>query len=284
MVESTGMLNPLTIVHRRKPKIFAPDSTFPRWETCLRNLAFVSSSGSDFGFDVESEDEIYTGAEAYQFLLETICGLQSPIIGETEVFGQFKAFAAQWVLIEPGRAPLVQRLLNDAKTLRYRYLSHLGTQSYGSWLRKSLLSSRVHVLGAGQLAREVLPYLAKQGEVRVHARRPTAVDFHSDVAAIQKSAFDHGALVVVAPMSSAEIQQWLAGRKPQQIFDLRDNSLQDPIHEQAVPLHAIFGEIESTRRQLLPLIEKIKVEIRVRAEDLVAHEKLRPLGWDDLCA
>ena len=279
------MLNQLAIIHRRKPKVFGPERGFPLWETCLRSMAFPSGTGRQgLGVALEPDDEVFVGAEAYQFLLEAICGLQSPIIGETEVLGQFKTFANQWLQEEPGRAPLVQRLLSDAKALRYKYLSHLGTQSYGSWLRKSLATTRIHILGAGQLAREVLPYLAKQGRVLVHARRPQVVDFHTDVAGLENLAFDHGALVVVAPVSAEEIQKWLSGRRPQQIFDLRDNSHQDPIADHAVSLQAIFGDIETTRRRLLPLVEEIKTEIRARSADLVAQEKLRPMGWDDLCA
>ena len=297
------MINNFLLVHRRKPQVFA-GLQCPVWATCLRGLAFVSNAGGGRpGFPIEAGDEVFAGAQAYQFLLEIICGLHSPIIGETEVFGQFKAFAPGWLERDPGRAALVQRLLSDAKMLRSRHLSHLGTQSYGSWLRKNLAVSRIHVLGAGQLVREIFPYLSKQGSVLVHARQPHKVNFTSydalpaQVAALDQRAFDCGALVVAAPMSAAQIQEWLAGRQPQQIFDLRDNSAQDPIQIHQLPggvdgelqsppvsLHAIFGDIQRTRVRLLPVVEKIKVEILALAAELATHEKLRPQGWDDLCA
>jgi glutamyl-tRNA reductase len=275
------MLQDLTIVHRRKPLVFGEGAGSAVWATCLRSLAFVQGPPA---FVVKPADEIYSNQSAYQFLLEIVCGLHSPIVGETEVFGQFKAFASTWVAEDPRWAPWVQRLLNDAKALRSQYLNGLGTQSYGSWLRKNLTSQKIHLLGAGHLAQQIAPYLAKHGEVIVHARSPEKVDFHRDVRPLRARGFDFGALVVAAPMSAAEIEQWLGGQVPTQIFDLRDNSSTDAIHSQAVSLQHIFGQIESTRARLQPIVERIKKEIQVRSLSLAALEKVRPLGWDDICA
>jgi hypothetical protein len=36
--------------------------------------------------------EVFRGQQAYRFLLEVICGLNSPIVGKTAVMGQFKEF------------------------------------------------------------------------------------------------------------------------------------------------------------------------------------------------
>lgn len=275
------MLQDLTIVHRRKPLVFGEDPSAAVWATCLRSLAFVQGQPQ---FALKSNDEIYSGQCAYQFLLEIVCGLHSPIVGETEVFGQFKVFASTWIGQDPRAGTLVQRILNDAKALRSQHLNGLGTQSYGSWLRKNLCHQRIHLLGAGHLAQEIVPYLAKHGDVIVHARTPAKVDFHAHVQALSASGFDHGALVVAAPMSAVEIERWLGGSVPTQIFDLRDKSSCDPIHSQAVSLQHIFGQIEGTRARLQPLVEIIKQDILARSRNLAAHEKVRPQGWDDLCA
>lgn len=275
------MLENFIIIHRRKPHVFEEGINHLVWATCLRSLAFVNGTPS---FTLKSQDEIYKGAEAYQFLLQIICGLHSPIVGETEVFGQFKAFASAWVLKSPRHQPLVQRILNDTKALRSKHLSGIGTQSYGSWLRKNLNTSRIHLLGAGHLAEEIVPYLAKHGEVVVHARTPSKVQFYSEVRALGAMGFDHGALVVAAPMSAMEIERWLGGQTPSQIFDLRDNSSLDPIHSNAVSLAHIFGQIEGTRARLAPLVALIKTEILERSQSLARQEKVRPQGWDDLCA
>ena len=277
------MLNDLTIIHRRKPGIFEATEVSPDnvWATCLRSLAFVRGTPT---FGPKAGDQVFRQREAYEFLLEIICGLHSPIVGETEVFGQFKSFAAAWSSREWGRAPLIQRLLNDAKAIRSQYLSGIGTQSYGSWLRKNLSAPQTHVLGAGQLAGEILPYLQKQSEVTVHARRPGKVKFNANICALDQNGFIQGALVVAAPLSAEQIRGWLNGRVPAQIFDLRDNSADDPIFAHAISLTHIFGQIEKTRIKLLPVIEQAKQEITQRARAASALEKVRPQGWDDLCA
>ncbi|MBX3022669.1 MAG: hypothetical protein KF799_13435 [Bdellovibrionales bacterium] len=274
------MLQNLAIVHRRKPRIFT-GTHVPVWSTCLRSLAFADGKPD---FELHSDDEIYTQERAYQFLLEIVCGLHSPIVGETEVFGQFKAFAQAWCELDPRRMSLVQRLLNEAKTIRAAHLSHMGTQSYGSWLRKNLDCKRVHVIGAGHLSREILPYLAKHAEVVVHSRDPRKVDFHQEVQALDARAFDEGALVIAAPVTAADVRRWLAGAKPKQIIDLRDTSTADPIRADAIPLEHIFGDIRQAKARLLPVVERIKSEILSCSRSLAAEEKVRPQGWDDLCA
>lgn len=273
------MLHDFTIIHRRKPLRF-DDHTDPVWSTCLRSLAFTARAASP-----HPQDEIHTQHQAYRFLLEIVCGLHSPITGETEVFGQFKTFAQEWIKREPKRAPLVQKLLNDAKAIRSKYLSNLGTQSYGSWVRKNLKAKKVHVLGAGNLAQEIYPYLAKQAETVIHSRSPHKSALEN-TKAIAEKAFDRGALVIAAPMTAAEIRKWLNNRDPEQIFDLRETSECDALPSTAPQygLHEIFAEIARTKARLTPLLKEIKREIVERSEKIAAQAQHRPLGWDDLCA
>lgn len=278
------MLTNFCIVHRRKPRTFQAEAA-PVWATCLRSLAFVKSPAEVV---TEAHDEVYVGPKAYVFLLEIICGLHSPIVGETEVFGQFKNFMAHWLSHQPEHSGLAQRVLADAKALRSRHLSRLGNQSYGSWLRKNVKTTDVHILGGGHLVREVLPYLTKQGKnVTVHVRDPRKVDFHSgSVQQINRQAFTGGALIVAAPMSAAEIGEWLKDQTPEQIFDLRDNSCTDVIAK--APEHhglkAIFKQIEENKTKLLPVVEKVRTEISALTNKLTSQALIRPQGWDDLCA
>lgn len=277
------MLNNFTIVHRRKPNVFT-ELQAPVWATCLRSLAFIRPQDS---ITLMEGDEKYSGKAAYQFLLEIVCGLQSPIVGETEVFGQFKTFMQEWLREQPDKTVLAQRVLSDAKTLRSQHLKSLGNQSYGSWLRKNLKSNTVHILGGGQLAREILPYISKQNKKAVvHVREPSKVDFHQDVRTISSRQFCEGALVIAAPMSAEEIQRWLGGAQPKQIFDLRDNSCTDIVQNAAEHhgLKQIFNQIEKNRSRLIPVIETVRADIIERAEKLHAQALVRPQGWDDLCA
>lgn len=278
------MLQNFCIIHRRKPRTFNQGDV-PVWATCLRSLAFVKSPNA---IATEPQDAIYTGIKAYEFLLEVVCGLHSPIVGETEVFGQFKIFMQTWLKAQPEYAGLAQKVLSDAKALRAKHLSRLGNQSYGSWLRKNVKADEVHILGGGQLVREVLPYLNKQGKtVTVHVRDTSKVDFTTcTVAPISKPGFSGGALVIAAPMTASEIEQWLGDNHPSQIFDLRDNSCLDPLQRECEHhgLKAIFNQIEENKSKLLPVIERVRAGISVCAEKLTAQSIIRPQGWDDLCA
>src|SRR5207253_8864098 len=71
------------------------------WRTCLRRILFLNQvDNRSLIAAVESDQlspatlEIYRGFDAYRFLLEVICGLNSPLIGETAVMGQFREFCA----------------------------------------------------------------------------------------------------------------------------------------------------------------------------------------------
>jgi glutamyl-tRNA reductase len=278
------MLQNFCIIHRRKPRIFDGGEA-PVWSTCLRSLAFVKSPAAVV---TEAQDATYVGARAYAFLLEVVCGLHSPIVGETEVFGQFKIFVDEWLKAQPECSGLAQKVLADAKALRSKHLRKIGNQSYGSWLRKNVKAKEVHLLGGGQLVREVLPYLNKQGKiVSVHVRDPRKVDFHTgSVKAIPECGFVSGALVIAAPMTAVEIESWLGDKEPSQIFDLRDNSCADPLKRAGEHhgLRAIFNQIQESKAKLQPVIEKVRADIAVCAEKISAQALVRPQGWDDLCA
>jgi hypothetical protein len=62
------------------------------WQTCLRRILFLNSN--EHRSLIESTEdrqlvpptvEVFRGDKAYRFLLEVVCGLNSPIVGETAV-------------------------------------------------------------------------------------------------------------------------------------------------------------------------------------------------------
>lgn len=281
------MLTDLCIVHRRKPNTFTPEEAVgPVWATCLRSLLFTKvEKGEPVA---QLSDDFFIGADAYKFLLEVVCGLHSPIIGETEVFGQFKLFIEEWLQHQPQHSVLAQKVLSDAKAIRSGYLSNLGNQSYGSWLRKNLRENTIHILGGGHLVQEVLPYLTKQGKkVTLHVRNPEKVNFFDGpTCRLSDKKFDEGALIIAAPLASSEIEQWLGGRQATQVFDLRDNSCSDKVQSafESHGLKDIFHQIEQNKARLIPLVEKVHAEIETRAIKLSATAIVRPQGWDDICA
>jgi hypothetical protein len=168
-------LERLSVVHARKVAreggvAQAPNVPLPcafALETCLRRIWISISPGTRAAsLATAAGAECYAGEEAYEFLLRVACGLESAITGESDVFGQLKECwrSFQSVHTERSRAlqALMQHLFEDVKEIRSQHLSGLGAASYGSLVRK-LLNGRADaptlVIGAGQMARAVLPYL-----------------------------------------------------------------------------------------------------------------------------
>lgn len=125
-------------------------------------FASENSESSEF----EDQLEIHQGKHGYRFLLAVATGLESAIPGETDVFGQFKEaiknFEARNSSLLRELRPWFQKLTEDVKEIRSRYLQGAGGSSYGSVTR--MLLSQVHsgsifLVGAGQMARSVVPYL-----------------------------------------------------------------------------------------------------------------------------
>src|SRR5687767_4775047 len=137
--------------------------------TCLREVRIGMMSADAQPLPAEAEAagyELHAGAGAYRFLLQLACGLESEIAGETEILGQVKQ---AWRDCETSGdemprllRPWMQRLLQDAKEIRSEYVVGLGSATYGSLVRR-LLGGASHgptlLLGAGQLAETILPFL-----------------------------------------------------------------------------------------------------------------------------
>ena len=115
-------------------------------------------------------------AQAYKHLLEVICGLKSEIAGETQVLGQFKIFLTalkkEHHSFYLNHSVLFQSLLQDCKELREKHIQNWGGSSYGSLTRKLVeRTPHVSVLGNGQLAKSLIPWLKEKKSV-VYVRNP----------------------------------------------------------------------------------------------------------------
>jgi hypothetical protein len=119
-----------------------------------------------------SSAEQFSGAAAYRFLLRVATGLESEIVGETDVFGQLKD---AWSKFEKsGHAwsaelsPWTQKIFEDTKEIRSNFMQDSGGSSYGSLVRR--LIRQLHtspqepilIVGAGLLARSIAPWLHGQ--------------------------------------------------------------------------------------------------------------------------
>jgi glutamyl-tRNA reductase len=284
----------IAVINAKPGRDFA--AQFPRafvWKTCLREIALLDSRQLR-AEDLRAGDEVHIREDAYAFLLEVICGLHSPVLGETEVLGQFKKFA-QRAEETPGwrcTAPWIQRLIADAKRIRTNHLTGLSGRSYGQLARTRLEHCRrVLVLGAGHLVGETLPWL-EQKEVHVFCRRPEAatfagVDIHALDASIDRQAAT--GLIIAAPMTAAEIAAWMRniGTNIDTVVDLRGESPRDPLTGVAatvIHFQEILDALETNCRFANARVERARVEIRQRAREFWDRYEVRPFGWEDLCA
>jgi hypothetical protein len=145
--------------------------------TCLREVRIGMLPPREHPGVAEADAagyERHAGAEAYRFLLQLACGLESEIAGETEILGQIKQAWREYETSPEAKPlrPWMQRLLQDTKEIRSEYVTSLGSATYGSLVRRLLggnLPGPTLLLGAGQLAETILPFL-DTGEVMVWNR------------------------------------------------------------------------------------------------------------------
>lgn len=218
-------LSDLIVVNHRKAA--KADALAPGMEgldacvvrTCLRevqvttrhllNGSVVSSQGTDAN---GASTQLYQGAEAYGFLLRLATGLESEIVGETEIFGQIKQAWRDYETREGARPlrPWMQRLLQETKEIRSEYVVGLGSATYGSLTRR-LLGGRPEgttlLLGAGQLAATILPYL-DSSDLRIHNRNPA----RAFAMLAQARERQGGSVTVLDPGLEAELAAWRDAR------------------------------------------------------------------------
>ncbi len=262
------------------------------WRTCLRELLFLEPGSRA---EAPEGTHIRRGVEAYRALLEICSGLHSPLFGETEVFGQFRAFRESQNL-GPQWTALLDAVEEDVKKLRRRYLTELGSQSYGSLARRHLpADSRVVILGSGRLAQDLLPWLSNQ-KVTLVARSPekAAAWLPEGVPAVSledlsrpQPELKNAHWLIAAPLSNEELEAIWSANPANLVLDFRGEA-----HFSAIPasafqylgLRALYQELESVKQ----LHERRKREALSYAEELSHRHSVavvhRPFGWEDAFA
>ena len=140
-------------------------------DTCQRTL-WVGSAGADDLHSLSYGGETFRGEEAYHFLLRVATGLESVIVGETDVFGQIKSswrdFELKGSELVQELRPWMQKIFEDTKEIRKTFLQNLGGSSYGTLVRKWIKCSLSHrplpqifMVGAGQIAHSIAPFLSE---------------------------------------------------------------------------------------------------------------------------
>jgi glutamyl-tRNA reductase len=264
-----------------------PDSAVV-WRTCVREIALV-----DPRCPIPVGARVWHDEAAYAHLLEVICGLDSPMVGETEVLHQFKVFSAALPSDHGTWREVAQSLLIDARAIRARHLIGLGSRSYGSAVRRLVADTpRVALAGTGVLAREVAPFLASPDRiVDLWGRRPQVDGFENvtyrQLATSLPVIEGPVAMVIAAPLPSTEIGR-LASRylNPIVLIDLRAEGAQDPPRAIApiVTLADVFAGVADAARVTEERVRAAKDDIRRCARAFATRAKLNPSGWHDLCA
>jgi len=282
----------LAILHR-EPGLTPLSGRDAVWRTCLREVAFVDVIGATATAPGQRLEE---GA-AYQLLLEILCGLQSPMLGETQVLGQFKAFLGSIDEDHAWIRRVGQRLLTDARDVRTKHLQGLGSRSYGSAVRRDLADvSHAVVIGTGKLAAEVLPFVADDGRsvdqwgrADVGDAETLARGTYRRLDTVGSAPMVHAvtAIIVAAPVS-ADVIEAVAARYPRlrRVIDLRAEVGDRPLALgcEVVGLQDLFARMHDQHASALPRIDAARKDIAWRTRQYELRDELRPFGWDDLCA
>ncbi|MBK24903.1 MAG: hypothetical protein CME70_12965 [Halobacteriovorax sp.] len=279
------MINQLQILHTKPEQTIQLEPGYIEWKTCLRSIFFGKNLSSP----------THSGVHAYRFLLEIVCGLHSPLIGETEILCQFKNFIKENPkTITP---KISQKIIKDAKYLRTKYLKNYGSQSYGSYaLKKSAPHDRIIIFGAGSLAQEILPIIKSScGEIIIKVRNVAkAIDKFSNYRNIQieslekRNQKENALIIIAAPISSEVLESIIhSNYSSSSILDLRSvrdgRALQIEESYQYKTLKEIFSEIEETQKVLHLTSIKMKEEIKELSNKWNKQAIARPFGWEDLC-
>lgn len=130
----------------------------------------------------ETITDIFSGIDAYVFLMETITGLRSEVVAEYEVVGQFKEAYQEYSRIPERNAQILnilEKIFQDNKKVRTAHLTEIGQLTYAGIARK-LIHTRVSdgdvlVLGSGTLAEDLIKLLKKKHNVFISARNEARV-------------------------------------------------------------------------------------------------------------
>lgn len=277
-------MNSLTVLHRSKAQCdaplasLAPFSSDEVWATCLREIAFLPDELSQGEIAPVKGLEIHREKDALIFLLEVLCGLKSPVLGETEVMGQFKSYLSQIPENHPLRreSALIPFLQGTVKEARTRYLrSAGGSLSYGQVVRRWLKDiDDVVMWGFGSLGSEIWPWVReKTKSVVVRHQREDAENIPFVVGETPKAS----AHVIAAPLSDDKVRELAENSL---VIDLRDKAL---IHPNVRTLQDLFTELGGIRKEREDILPLCRAFLREKAEEYMARYQIRPFGWEDLC-
>ena len=278
------MWQELSIIHRNsgqtEPCLEQPGHL---WKTCLRSILFLEP-----GHGTQAEQS-HQGFEAHRFLVEICSGLHSPLFGETEVFGQFKAFR-QNKIWHPAWRSLLDAVEEDVRKIRRNHLLEIGPQSYGSLSRRHLPEKEpVLLIGAGRLALDLLPWIDGR-QLTIAVRAPDRCEISSENPIISLDSIPNLEpmhWLIAAPLSNEQILQFWKKTPAKIVLDFRGESAlagNPPGCKKYFALHNLFSELETVKdlqQQRRQAALAHTAELSQRRFQFVWH---RPFGWEDAFA
>lgn len=157
-------------------------------KTCQRTLVLGFGQTpfyhlGDSGLRQDKITDVFSGLNAYIFLLETICGLRSEVVAEYEVVAQFREAYQEYSKLQQKNTQILnvlEKLFCDNKKIRTEHLTEIGQLTYAGIARK-LIHSRVTnadvlVLGSGVLAEDLIKLLKKKHNIFLSARNCSRVE------------------------------------------------------------------------------------------------------------
>ncbi len=296
----------IIFVHRRSNHAFeflnAQMGTPALWKTCLRQWLFLTEEDLS-NVILTEQDEVLSLTNGLCLLTEVLCGLHSPVVGETEVFGQFRRFVEdQKRIANPlfENAKWCDHLYASVKKLRAERIQSLGSHSYGSLLRKYCRDLKdFSLIGSGHLVEELLPWFSRSGKLQIHCRNQEkggtilqsclAEIPHAEVFTLAPSENWNPHLVIAAPIEDSLILEIVKQHAIQLICDLRGEENQLPellAHKnvKVISLEQFFKDLEEIKENNSRQIAEIKNLIRERTHAYMNRCEHRPYGWDDVCA
>jgi glutamyl-tRNA reductase len=267
--------------------------------TCQRTMV-LAMDHFPFYHKTLPPHELHAGDAAYIFLLETICGLKSKLVGENEIVGQFKEaykiYAAS--TLKNTRLLLVlEKLFKDAKDIRTQYLIGISQKTYASLTRRHFIqkarAEHVLVIGSGQLAEDLINQFKKKATVSICARNEARVEQLRQQHSLNVLPWGDRASLVDYPFlantighqsvlwDEAFFQNWSQRHSRRLFVDLGSPSVIDTglgLADGIVRLQDIFNEgaiVEGQKTQQIALARAAMLELAFKRKALLEAKKKR---------
>lgn len=267
-----------------EPKVLGDESHF-YLKTCQRTLVLSLDNDPTF-FKTQNKMHFRcTGKDAYLFLLETICGLKSKLVGENEIVGQFKDAFKVFLHQEYKDKELIrilEKLFKDAKEIRSKYLLGLSQKTYASITRRNICNRHkaesVLILGSGNLAEDLINQFKKKAKIYIAARNKQRLNELSQIHELDIVEWDNRFELVKHPFIANTIgadqvlfnsdffDLWADNHDKKLFVDLGSPTcldFADDHNEHVMLLEDIFKEGAVAETHKLKQIEKAKDAINI---------------------